>query len=78
MDKANHHPLGNQCCLPVDHRIKKRGVGLIGVRELGIVARDDVVRERAYTIDVPARREILERADADMACCDAGQHGSRK
>ena len=78
MDKANHHPLSNQRRLPVDHRIEKRGVGLIGVGDLGIVARDDVVRERAYTIDVPARREVLESADADMASCDAGQHGPRK
>jgi hypothetical protein len=78
MDKTNHHPLSNQRRLPVEHRIEKCGVGLIGVGDLGIVARDDVVRERAYTIDVPARREVLEGADADMASCDAGQHCPRK
>ena len=42
--------------------------------QIGIVARDRVLGELAHPLDVAARGEELERADADVAGRDAGQH----
>ena len=42
--------------------------------EIGVVARDRVVGELAHALDVAARGEELERADADVARGDARQH----
>ena len=54
---------------PVDHRLEKPG----GPLDMRIVARDGVVAERAQPVEIAARGEILERADADMARRHAGQ-----
>ena len=47
--------------------LEQRAIGLLARRRLGIVAGDDVVGEQAQRLDVAARGEELEGADADVA-----------
>ena len=61
---------------------QRRGSGSGVADEVGVVARDRVLGELAHALDVAARGEELERADADVARRDArqhraGQHASR-
>ena len=75
-------PTSSHCAIELglarDHRVKKRAVGVRRAGGLGVVARDDVIGERATAINISARGEELEGADADVARGDAGEHGTRQ
>ena len=62
----------------VDDAVEQCAIAVVGCAGLGIVPRDDVVGERAERLDIAARGEELEGADADMARGDAGQDGARQ
>ena len=61
--------------LPRDHAFQQRVIGALGVCRFRIVPGDDVIGQPPHALGIAARREILERADADVAGGDAGEHG---
>ncbi len=70
MDEADAHPARDELRLPRDHAVEQFAI----VGGIGIVPRDDVIGQHTQALDVAARGEELERADADMAGRDARQH----
>jgi len=50
-----------------DHGFQKRMIGALGIGRLRIMPADDVIRQPPHALGIAARREILERADANMA-----------
>jgi hypothetical protein len=49
-----------------------------GLRGLRVMSYDDVIGQQPQSLHVAARREELEGADANMACGDPRQHGTRQ
>ena len=76
MDETDQQPACHQFGLPRDHRAQQRAIGPLGRRDLRIVSFDDVIGQPSHALGIAACREILERADADMAGGDAGKHGA--
>jgi hypothetical protein len=72
MNEANELPLRYKRCLARDHQVEEGAVPVQGVNRLWVMPRDDVISEAPDRIQIPARREELERADTYMARCDAG------
>ena len=80
MDEADQQPARDQIGLSGDDAFEQRVIGALGQSNIRIVARDDMIGERAHTIGFATRGEELEGADADVACGharehSAGQHG---
>src|ERR1700687_637121 len=48
-------------------------IGAVGIRKLRIMPLDHVIRQSPHAFGIAARREILERSDADVARRDAGE-----
>jgi len=63
VDEPDRHPVCHQTGLPADHPVQK----VRGVLCVGVVPPHGEIVKRAQPVHVAARREILERADADMA-----------
>src|SRR6056297_2171701 len=74
VDEADTHPARDELRLRSDDRLQEIQRRL----RLGVVARDDVIGKRAQRLVVPAHGEILERADADVARGDPGEHRAGK
>ncbi len=83
MDEAHQHPPGDELRLTRDHAIEQRTIGLplpAGVRPPYVrkMAGDGMVGQRPQRLDVAARGEELEGADADVARRHARQHRARQ
>ena len=78
MNETDMHPTGNQQSLAFRDGVKKRQDGPVRTSHLGEVTIDHVPGEPFNGFHVAAGGEILERPDANVARCDAGQHGSRQ
>ena len=61
--------------LPRDHAFQQRVIGAVGVCRFRIVPVDDVIGQPPHALGIAARREKLERADANVAGGDAGEDG---
>jgi hypothetical protein len=57
-------------------RSKKREVGVLAARGVRVMAGDRVVGQAAQQVGVAGGRRVLERADAQVARRDAGEHGA--
>ena len=77
MDEADHEPAGDERGLRRDDPLEQRAQGFSASRRRGNGVRSHGRRAGAAPSSSP-RGEILERADADMAGRDAGQHGARQ
>ncbi len=69
-------PASDEVALARDHALQKRMVGTIGMGRLRIVPGNNVIGQPPHPFGVTARREILERADANVAGSDPGEHGA--
>ena len=74
VDEAHQHPSGDELGLARDHAIEQRAIGLGLAAGVRVVAGDDVVGQQPQRLDVAARGEELEGADADVARRHARQH----
>ena len=73
MNEADGHPLRDQRRLPCDDALQQRETGIFRAGKIGVVAGDDVIRQPPQGLVIAACGKILEGADADMACRDAGE-----
>ena len=78
MNETDMHPARDQQGLAFHDGLKQRQAGPLGIAGIGELAIDDVVGQTFDGFQIAARGEILEGSDADVAGCDAGQHGSRQ
>ena len=76
VDEADAEPAGHEIGLRTDNRIEKRKGRIVRLARSRPMPVDDMVGQKAQRLGVPAHVEILEGADADMACRNPGQHGA--
>ncbi len=78
MDEADIEPARDEPRLPRDHAIEQGPIGTRRGGGLRIMPCDRIIGEVAERLAVAARREELERADANMARRDAHEDGARQ
>jgi hypothetical protein len=77
VDEADQHPLRHQIASAPRDLLQQRGVRVLRRLQRRIVAVQHVVRERAHALLVAVAGEVFERAHADVAGRDAGDHAAR-
>ena len=78
MNEPHVHPAGDQRCLGVDDGAQQREIGLPLGSDLREMALDHVIGKLAHAVDVAARGEELEGADAHEARRHSRQYRSRQ
>ena len=78
VNEAELHPSGDQFGLRGDDLLIERNIRVLRLGSLGIVPGNDMVGEHLQAVDVTARSKELERADADVAGCDARDDRARQ
>jgi hypothetical protein len=74
VDKPDEHPASDQRCLRVDDALEKCEIRVLRLDRIGVVTRDCVIGEASHERRSIVHCCVLERANADMARRDTGEH----
>ena len=78
VDEADQQPACDQISLPCDHAVQKGMIRAVGMRQIGVVPADHVIRQPPHALGIATRRKILERSDTNVAGRDAGEDSARQ